>query len=102
MFVCAGKVERTGRDDFSCHAGTDLRAVNQPHLRALCPNVFCQKGKKRRNREITPTDLFPAIAAFEDVMREYIAPRDKRYKNNAHQDGFDVFRRRVVDLVRGP
>ena len=39
---------------------------------------------------------------LQDVMREHIAPRDERDKNNNHQDGFDIFCRRGIDLVGRP
>ena len=46
--------------------------------------------------------LFPPITMLHDVIREYIAPWDKGNKNNNHQDGFDIFCRRAIDLVGGP
>ena len=46
--------------------------------------------------------LLPAITMFQDVMREHIAPRHKREKNDHHQHGFDIFRRPLVDLMGGP
>lgn len=46
--------------------------------------------------------LFPPITMLQDVMREHIAPGDKGDKNNHHQDRFDIFRRRRINLVGGP
>ena len=44
----------------------------------------------------------PPITMFQDVMRKHVAPRDEWDKNNNHQDGFDVFCRRCIDLVGRP
>ena len=67
------------------------------------------RGQLARLYQLTPFKsesasgyLFPPITLLEDVMREHIAPGDQGDKNNSHQDGFDIFCRRRIDLVGGP
>jgi hypothetical protein len=52
--------------------------------------------------DLSAIALFPPVATLQDIMREHVAPWNKGKKNHNHEDGFDVFCCRRIDLVGGP